>query len=439
MKDIAAPESQQAARKRRPLFYGWYIVLASFLAHLAYAEQNSSILGVFLRPMTGDFGWSRTELTGAQSVARLVEGGFSPIVGPFIDRYGPRPLMVLGSIVAGIGFLGLSRARTLWEFYLTKGVVTALGFLCMGHLVTNTAISNWFVRQRGRAIGIAGMGTSLASIAMAPLVVWIIGRWDWRTAWIAFAVLTWVVVLVPSGLLMRRRPEDQGLRPDGDPAPSPRPEGPQGEGSGAAVPEPPLEPVWSRREVLRTSAFWLIIATFSVSNLAFQGINISVVPYFEDLGYATEVAAAALSVRAVFQLLGAPLWGFAAERVDVRKLGVLKFALQGAAALLLLVGRSAPVLFAGIVIYAAGSSGSAVISEIIWAACFGRLTLGSVRGVGTTLLTAFSAAGPVFMNAVYDATGSYAFALGLFVALFVLSAILIAFLQPPQATRFQRA
>ena len=432
--------TQTSLRDKKPrFFYGWYIVLASFLAHIAYAEQNSSILGVFLRPMTREFGWSRTELTGAQSVARLVEGIFAPVIGPIIDRHGPRPLMLVGSLIAGLGFLALSQINTIWQFYLTKGLVIAIGFLCMGFMVTNTAISNWFVRLRGRAIGIAGMGTSLANVAMAPVVVWMIGQWDWRSAWMAFGLLTWIVVLVPSALLMRRRPEDEGLRPDGDEPYQTSAEMTTETHTQTSVESEPLEPIWGRSEVVRTSAFWLIILTFSVSNLAFQGINISMVPYFEDLGFATSIAAAALVTRAIIQLIAAPLWGFAVERIDVRYLGFLKFSLQGLAALLFLIGRNIPVLFTGVIVYAIGSSGSAVISEIIWANFFGRLTLGSIRGVGTPLLTLFSAIGPVFMNIIFDLTGSYELAFILFIFLFALSAGLILLLKQPQATRFARA
>src|SRR5688572_23211862 len=129
--------------------------------------------------MQSELGWPRTAITGAQSVARLVEGGFAPAVGPILDRYGPRPLMIAGSLIAAVGFMALSQVDTLWGFYLMKGGVIAVGFLCMGFMVTNTAISNWFIRRRGRAIGIAGMGTSLASVAMAPVVVWMMDNWHW--------------------------------------------------------------------------------------------------------------------------------------------------------------------------------------------------------------------------------------------------------------------
>ncbi|MBM2826680.1 MAG: hypothetical protein HW403_744, partial [Dehalococcoidia bacterium] len=264
MHDVEAKELEKKPR----LFYGWYIVLASFLAHLSYAEQNSSVLGLFIRPMTREMGWSRTALTGAQSVARLVEGVCAPVLGPFIDRYGPRPLMLIGAVIVGFSFLWLSQIRTIWDFYMMKGFAVAVGFLFMGFMVTNTAISNWFVRLRGRAIGIAGMGTSLANIAMAPVAAWMMTRWGWRSVWAAFGVFTWVVVLLPSGLLMRRRPEDVGLKPDGDDSSPDQPSRSENLNPASLGDTEGKEAVWNRREAMGTRAFWLIVGTFSISSFA---------------------------------------------------------------------------------------------------------------------------------------------------------------------------
>jgi MFS family permease len=442
-------EETQPRRRKRP-FYGWYIVFTSFLAHLSYAEQNSSVLGVFFRPMNAELGWSRTSMAGAQSVARLVEGLLSPVVGPIVDRHGAKRLMISGALIAGFGFLALSQVQSLWQWYLLKGGVIAVGFLMMGNLVTNIAISNWFVRQRGRAIGIAGMGTSLTSVGMAPAIVWLTDAIGWRAPWIVFAVFTWVAVIPATALLMRRRPEDHGLLPDGDrPDAAPARSGPGAMEAPPAAsgdeepPQPqrvaPLEPVWTRRQVLGTFAFWLLILTFSIAQLAFQGINISVVPFFEDLGFSSSVGAIALSTRAFFGLVAASFWGLAAEKIDVRYLGTIKFIGQGLASLLFLRGRTLPVLYTGLIIYGISSAGSAVISELMWATFYGRLTLGRVRSMGAPCLVLFSAVGPVFMNQIFDRTGSYDLAYVIFIGLFASSSVLILLCRKPTPKRYGRA
>jgi MFS family permease len=428
-----------AVRQKKPrFFYGWYVVLASFLAHIAYAEQHSSILGVFFRPMTAEFGWSRTALSGVQSSARLVEGAIAPFIGPILDRHGARGLMVAGGLIAGFALLGLSQVQSLWQYYFFKGFLAAIGFLLMGFIATNVAVANWFVRLRGRALGIAGMGTPLASMLVPPITVWVINGWGWRPAWMVFAVLTWAVVVIPAWLWMRRRPEDMGLLPDGDdPETAHRSslrEGP--ETVEQRQEERHMEPVWTWQEILRTRAFWLLIFTLSVANLAFQGINISLFPYLEDLGYASSVAAMALSARAFFGLVGNPLWGFAADRIDIRYLGSLKFAIQAVVALMLLVGRNLPVIFTAVMAYGIGAAGSEVITGVIWANFYGRLSLGTVRSVGMPFTFIFSAAGPVFMNWIFDYFGSYHPAFALFIGLFLCSAVLFLFCRPPKANRY---
>jgi MFS family permease len=407
--------------------------------------------------MNAELGWSRTAMSGAQSVARLVEGLLSPLVGPIVDRQGAKRLMITGSIIVGAGFLFLSQVQSLWQWYLLKGGVIAIGFVMMGNLVTNVAISNWFVRQRGRAIGIAGMGTSLTSLGMAPGVVWLAEQFGWRLPWMLFGVFTWLAVIPATALLMRRRPEDQGLLPDGDPPPENEPlfethtkaraaqpvltanPGPGSESWVSDRAPAQLEPVWTRGEVLATFAFWLLIITFSIAQLAFQGINISIVPFFEDLGFSSNVGAFALTTRAFFGLVAAPLWGLAAERFDIRLLGFVKFVGQGIASFIFLRGRTVVVLYTGLIIYGIASSGTAVISEIMWASFFGRLTLGRVRSLGAPALVLFSAIGPVFMNQIFDTTGSYDLAYAIFIVLFIASALLILVCRKPTPRRFASA
>ncbi len=419
-------------------FYGWNIVIASFLAHIAYAEHNSSLLGLFFNPLKEEFGWNRTSVSAVQSLARVVEGLVAPFLGPLIDRHGPRPLMVVGGVATGLAFLAVTQVTTLWQFYLVRGIIMAAGFAFMGYLITNTAISNWFIRRRGRAIAFASTGTSLANMALAPITVWIILTWGWRSSFLVFALLTWVVVLVPSAVLMRRRPEDMGLLPDGDsPKPNPIEVEPTRESSvDARSVTSDLEPIWTRREVMKTSAFWLLVISFSLANLAFQGINIGLAPYVTDLGFSTAVAAASLSVRALVMVLASPLWGFLSERAYTPIIRIGPFLIQAISCICFLSASNIGVLWLAVIIYGAGFAGAGVVQEVVWANYFGRLTLGTVRSTAVPFLVAFSASGPVFINVIFDVTGSYRLAFILFLGFFILASILMAFCRPPQPHRW---
>ena len=416
-------------------FYGWKIVGAAFLSRFSFASGNASVLGLFFTPLNSEFGWSRTAISAVLSLARLFEGLTSPLLGPIIDRYGPRIPMVIGGILLSLGFVGLSLMANLWQFYLIRGVLMAAGFALTGMLVTNTAVSNWFIRRRGRAIATTGMGTNTGMLIIAPVTVGIIAVWGWQTAWLFFAVLAWIVVVIPSAILMRRRPEDIGLQPDGDlPPDSKAPNDPSRRGTTAA-----REAIWSRREVMRTPAFWLLIIGISSSMLAFQGVNISIAPYAEDLGLGAANIAAVLMVRSLATLAVAPVWGILSERVDSPPIRISPFFIQMLASAFLAMADRGVMLWLGVVFYGAGFSGMMIVQEVIWANYYGRLTLGTVRSTSLPLQVLIAGAGPVLINVVFDIVGSYRPAYAAFIGLYLLAALLVWFARPPEAKRFAQA
>ena len=155
-------------------FYGWKIVIASFLAHLSYAEQYATVLGLFFKPLQKQFGWSRSALAAVQTIARVIEAGTAPFVGPLIDRYGPRVLMPIGAAIVGLAMLGVTRISDIWQFYLLRGVAVAVGYSLMGGMVTDVAINNWFIKKRGRAIAISRLGSNISNVIMSPVSVFVI-------------------------------------------------------------------------------------------------------------------------------------------------------------------------------------------------------------------------------------------------------------------------
>ncbi|MDP6632687.1 MAG: MFS transporter [Dehalococcoidales bacterium] len=420
-----------ATPDRKPrYFYGWNIVIASFLSHLSYAEHFSSMLGFFFKPLQTEFGWSRSAIAAVQTVARVTEALTSPIVGPIVDRHGPRVLMPIGAVIVGLAMLAVTQIEAVWHFYLLRGVLVAVGFALMGNLVSGVAINNWFIQKRGRALAIARLGNNLSNIIFVPVTVFVIAASGWRTMFVIFAVVTWLVVLIPSTILMRRRPEDMGLLPDGiDP-------GKADQESFSTRITPQLEPVWTRREVLKTGSFWLLTIALGINSMAFQGINISLAPYIQDLGYAETVLASVMTFRAIFQAASLPIMGFLAERAHLTTVRVIPFVIQGIAVYLLLSAENPFYLWVAVSLYGFGISGITIIQEVIWANYFGRLSLGMVRSLA--FLTAFTlgAAGPIAMNAVFDILGSYHPAFMVIIGLFIVSALIMTVVRPPTAPRY---
>ena len=416
-------------KKSSGYFYGWSIVGAAFLSRFSFASGNASILGLFFTPLNAQLGWSRTSIAGVLTLSRLFEGITSPIVGTLLDRYGSRWILVVGGIILSLGFMGLSTMTTLWHFYLVRGIFMAIGFSLVSMLVTNTTISNWFVVRRGRAIALAGMGTSTGMLIISPITVAIIAVWGWQMAWIFFAVLAWVVVIIPSALIMKRRPEDIGLKPDGEVVSNYDYSNLQTEKR--VQYNSANEAVWTRRQVVRTPAFWLLITAISSSMLAFQGVNISIAPYAEDLGFGAAAIALMLMARSVATILVTPVWGMLSEHVHLPIVRVVPFSIQLLAAALLTLADTNAMLWFGIVVYGAGFTGMMIIQEVLWANYYGRLTLGTVRSTSLPLQVLMSGGGPVLINLVFDITGSYRPAYAAFIGLYLMSAILIWFAKPP--------
>ncbi|MBA7615914.1 L-lactate transporter [subsurface metagenome] len=426
-------------RKRR-YFYGWNIVAASFLAHLSYAEHHSTMLGFFFKPLQNEFGWSRSALAAVQTIARVTEALLAPMVGPLIDKYGPRVLMPIGAIIVGFTMLGITQINAIWQFYLLRGIVAAIGFTLMGHLVSGVAINNWFIRKRGRALAIAGVGGNLSNIISIPITVFVIAASGWRTMFVVFAVVTWLVVLIPSVILMRRRPEDMGLHPDGiQPGIAEARSHNEKQGYPTSEVTSVSEPIWSRREVLKTRSFWLLALCFGIDSMAFQGINISLAPYIQDLGYGNTTLATVMTFRAIIMAVTLPLMGFVAEHAHRVTVRVIPFVIQGAGVFLFLLAGQPVFLWLAVAVYGLGFSGIMIIQEVLWANYFGRLSLGLVRSLGFLVAFGFGASGPIAMNAVFDISGSYRPAFIVGAGLFIVSAFIMGVVRPPRAHRYATA
>jgi OFA family oxalate/formate antiporter-like MFS transporter len=411
-------------------FYGWTIVAVGFLAHIASAFSISSTLSVFLKPLSNDLGVSRGVFSLVRTGEILIGAVAAPIVGPLLDRYGPRWLMAAGGVVCGAGFLLLGQARDFWQFMLVRWLLVSSGDALMGQMVVNVTISRWFTRMRGRALAFAGMGHGLAKVAMPVLAASLIVYMGWRGTWVLFGLVTLALVVGPSLIFMRRRPEDMGLEPDGS---NPETETPAKKVSSARVHSSALHDVaWSRREALHTPAFWLIVMTFGVAHIGVSGLNLHVFAFVSDQGHPEMVAALVMSIIAFMQFSTPMVWGLLAERTNVARLIMAKFLIQAVGILLALSSPGLPSLYAGFFLYGIGMGATSILAEMIWANYFGRVSLGKIRGLGSLLTHAFSAGGAPFFGFLFDFTQSYSLSFSIFIGLLFASAIISVFLRPPQ-------
>jgi cyanate permease len=303
------------------------------------------------------------------------------------------------------------------------------------------AINNWFIKKRGRAIAIARVGGNFSNFIMVPACVFVIAHAGWRVMYAVFAIAAWVTVLIPSAVLMRRRPEDMGLLPDGEQV-APYHSGESHSGS-QVTPNTTYshapEPVWNRREVIASGTFWLITIAFAINSMSFQGINISLAPYIQDLGYSDTMLAVLITFRAVVMMPAGLIMGFLAEKAEKTSMRAVPFLVLSLATLLFCFAKQPVNLWLAITAYGLGAAGVHVTQEVLWANYYGRLSLGLVRSLAFFFSFGLGSIGPIAMNLVFDTVGSYRPAFVMISLLFMLAAIFVASARPVKAKRYSNA
>jgi len=378
----------------------------------------SSTLSVFLKPLTEDLGVSRGVFSLLRSVEILLGAFIAPFVGPLVDRYGGRWLMAAGALLAGIGFLLMSQVAAFWQFFVIRLLFVTIGGVFMCHMVVTVTISRWFVKKRGRAIAVASLGQGMSKVGIPLFSAALFALVGWRYTWGIFGVVTLVLVVVPAIIIMRRSPEDMGLQPDGIEArpgvaheTTSRSESQKSRSAETAVGK---EVAWTRMDVLRNKNFWMVCFIFGMANVGIAGLNLHVFSYVSDLGYPPLVAATVMSIIASTQLGSTLAWGFVSERMNIRKSTMLMFLIQAAGLGCVIATTGLVSIYAGFFVYGIGLGGSWVLQELIWAAYYGRLSLGTVRGLGIFVTHGIGAAGAPFFGFVFDTTGSYMISFVLF-------------------------
>ncbi len=408
-------------RRPRPLrdegervFYGWRIVGVAFLTHCITTGIVFYSFGVFLNSLTQQFGWSRAEVSFGFSLVALCGAFYSPFVGRAVDRFGPRPTQLLGATAMATGFLLLRGIHTLAQFYLLLGAVVALGSTALGPLPSNTAVANWFVRLRGRALGVSTAGISMGGVVFVPLTQFFIDHYGWRNAFALLGVFVVAVAVPPVALFMRRSPESMGLRPDGARPPA--------RAIGAEVFEE-IERSWTPHEAMAHRNFWLIAAAFALTVMGLSATLLHMIIFLRDRGIEPAHAAWVLGATAGVGVVGKLGFGALLDRFAQRRVIIWCFALQ-AVGMLLLIATSGPVSLATFVlVYGFAMGGNATLQATILGECFGRLHYGAIAGRMNPFIVFVQALSIPAAGAIRDGLGSYVPA---FAAIFVANLVAIA-------------
>ena len=389
---------------RAPFFYGWVIVAVAFVT-MALGVNVRTAFSLLFPPIIDEFGWTRAVTAGAFSFGFLVTAAVSPLLGRLMDRRGPRIVMELGVLLVASGLIAASAIHQRWQLYVTLGVLVGGGSICLSYTGQGLYLPNWFERRRGLALNIAFSGVGIGSIIVLPWAQGLIQRVGWRGACVWMGVVT-LVLLAPLNLLVRKRPADMGLAPDGDP---------QSDGAAARRPSNVVDPAWVAVEwtvarSVRTARFWWVAIGYLAGLYAWYAVQVHQTKYLIEVGFSTGQAAAALGFVSLVAVPGQIALGHLSDRIGrewIWTVGNVGFLLCCVSLLLLREWPTMPLLTImvatqGLLGYGLVSVIGAIPADIFqgnhYGAIFGSLMVASIAG---------GAAGPWATGVMYDATGSY--------------------------------
>lgn len=410
----------RSKQKSDKVFYGWWIVLASGVGlALHYGPVIVTTFGVFLKPLGQSFGWSRTQISLAFSLSTLGITVTLPLIGYLVDRFGARRVIVLASLLFGIGVISLSfLSAHLWHFY---AVYILIGVAGSGTTPVAYAkiISYWFDRRRGLALGIGvaaiGLSGSLMPTFAQALIVWV----GWRQAYLLLGLVAAGITVPVIWLLIKEMPQTMGFEPDG-----------------AFVGQPEVSKprvsvgVLSVREIWHTGTFWLLVSAVFLISVSFHGYMVHLVPLLTDRGFSAQTAALIVLVAGVTAVIGRIGVGYLLDRFFAPFVAMIFFGAFALGMFILYSGTTGGLVFVAVFLVGLGLGAELDFIPFAISRYFGLHAFGKIYSHTFSVFNLGGVIGPLMMGMVFDATGSYRQALAAFTVASLTAAGLITRLGP---------
>ena len=354
-------------------------------------------LSIFVEPLIREFGWSRTALSGAVSLAGVMAALVSPPLGRILDRHGSRAVLC-GAVLTNAAALALlSFTPSLLVFYLLYSVAR-MNWATAFDLGIYGAISKWFVARRAFATSIATVAQMAGLVAMPLIAQFAIAHQGWRAGWLALGAVTLLVGFLPVLLFLKPPPQDADLPASGRP-----------------------EPRFSRDEATRTPAFWLLMLYTVLIYPVQAGVSLHQAPHLIERGLDATTAALIVGSFSFMSGVGTFACGFLPRWLPIRFLLAGVALLIALGAFLLTRVASAPEGYLAVSLFGLGIGGILTLLPLAWADYFGRANYGAIRGLALSAQVLAQATGPLISGIFRDLTGNYRLAFGCFVALSLLS------------------
>ncbi len=400
--------------KKNRLFYGYIIALAAFFILLAAYGVRFSF-GVFFKPMAAELAYSSATTASAYSLSMFLEGIFSLVMGGLTDRFGPRIILTISSILVGAGYCLMPLVHSPWQLYVFYGVIIGVGMGGMFvPIISMTA--RWFTARRNLMTGLVTAGAGIGTLIVPPVSAWLIQRFDWRTTFVVMGLVIFVVVLIAAQFL-KRDPSKIGARP-------------YGETASAANNQVSSVEGFSFGEALRLPMFWILFIMIFFYGFYASAINVHIVPDAINTGMSSTTAAGILAVSGGTVVVGRVIMGTAADRTGNQKIFIFGFFLSTLALIWVVLMQAHYAFFVFAVLLGFAQGGIGTSQSPISASLFGLKAHGLIFGCIGFGYTLGAAAGPFLTGYLFDITQSYHLAFIICAGTSFMALIFTFFLRP---------
>jgi MFS family permease len=411
--DMSGSSIPAATDARSGIYPGWLVVAAAFCGVMvSFGSLLVFTFGIFLKPLSAEFGWSRESISTAFGIAALTVAAGSPLLGRLLDRYGARRVVLSCMATFGLAFCSLTLLTpNLAHLYATFFVLGAVGngTTQMGY---SRAVASWFTDKRGLALALVMAGVGAGSMILPWMAQKIIDAQGWRTAYAVLGAMVFVLGIPLTAMFVREPASEHGLEP-------------VMQGSSVA-------------DGLRSRAFWLLVATLFLSSIAVNGTITHLSPLLTDRGIGTETAALAVSVLGGSSLAGRLVTGYLLDRYFGPRVSFVLLAGVGAGIILLATATHSGSGLLGAALVGFGLGGEADITPYLLTRYFGLRAFSTLYGLTWSAYAIAGAAGPVLMGKVFDMTRSYASLLTLLSAVTLAAALLMLLLPAYSVRKWER-
>ncbi|MDP3880207.1 MAG: MFS transporter [Dehalococcoidales bacterium] len=399
------------------IFYGYIVVIASvFIIFLMHG--SSSTYGVFFSPLQTEFGWSRTTISGAHSLAFFLEGLFSLAIGGLSDRFGPRLVIIGSGLIMGLGFYLMSQINAVWQLYFFYPAIVGMG-VASGNVVLLSTTARWFTKRRGMMIAIVKVGTGAGIFAMPLVATWLISSYGWRNSYIYIAIVGLIGIVIAAQFL-RRDPGEKGLQAYGSI---------ESKTTDAHF----VDTGFSLQEALRNWQFWLVCITYLSLLYVTVSMTLHIVPRALDAGLTVTQAAGVLSTIGGVSILGRLFMGSISDKISCRRAVLICFIILVTALSWLQFADRLWGLYLYAVIYGFAHGGFFALIAPLIAELFGTRSHGAIYGASIFISHIGGAIGPIATARIFDTTGSYQIAFLIILGAGITGLILSTLLRPISA------